>query len=161
MWDLSCVWHLLLLVLDHRIHALCAPAMERQGSGEHLVHENAYSPPIGRECVTVTSQEFRRKISGCSCPFERCLVLKEDPGHAEINDLQVALLIQEQVLQLKISVHDVLVVKVLDAEDELDDEELDLLLVKSFFLCEHSGEFTTVHERHYEIKSFLRLEEHL
>ena len=159
--DLRCVWYLLLLVLDHRIHALCALAMERQGSGEHLVHNNAYSPPIGGEGVTVASQELRCEVSGCSRHFERDLVLEEDPGHAKINDLQVALLIQKQVLQLKVSMHDVLVVEILDAKDELDDEELDLLLVELAGLLEHRGELTAGHERHDEVESFLRLEEHL
>ena len=57
--------------------------------------------------------------------------------------------------------HDVLVVKVLNAKDELDDEELDLLFVEPVGLLEHRGELTASHERHDEVESVLRLEEHL
>ena len=57
--------------------------------------------------------------------------------------------------------HDVLVVKVLNAKDELDDEELDLLFVEPVGLLEHRGELTASHKRHDEVESVLRLEEHL
>ena len=161
MRDLRRVWHLLLLALDHGIHARLVPAMEGQGSSEQLVHDNAYSPPIGREGVTIASQEFRCKVSWCARPHERGLTLEEDSGHAEINDLQVALLIQKQVLQLEVPVHDVMVVEVLDAEDELDEEELDLPLVEPADLLEHRGELAAADERHDEVEPFFRLEEHL
>ena len=46
-----------------------------------------------------------------------------------------------------------------EAKDELDDEELYLLLRKSFLLFEHWSELTSTNERHHEVEPVLRLKE--
>ena len=51
--------------------------------------------------------------------------------HAEVSNLEVTSLVQEQVLQLQISMHDIVVVKVLEPIHKLDHVKLYLLLLKA------------------------------
>ena len=57
--------------------------------------------------------------------------------------------------------HDVDVVEVLEAKDELDCEELDLLFRESVIIFEHQGEFFTAKKRRNEVEPVTRMEEEL
>ena len=85
----------MLLILDHMLLALLAPAVEWKHSSEHLEHDNAYCPPVGWEGVTIAFQQFRGEVGRRSRPFEGGLVVEKNSGHAEVNDLEIALLIDK------------------------------------------------------------------
>ena len=84
--------------------------------------------------------------------------MAEDPDHAKVDDLEIAIVIDQQVFNLEISVHDAAVVEVLDAKDELDGEELDLLFSK-LLLLKNQLKFATANKWHDKVESFVGLEE--
>ena len=55
--------------------------------------------------------------------------------------------------------HDTFFVQFADGYDDLGRVEFDNILAKTFLLLENFVKFTTIDERHYEIKPSLRLEQ--
>ena len=54
------------------------------------------------------------------------LVTLQDPRHAEVNQLQVAILAHHNVLKLQVAMNNVQLVQLADANDDLGNVELDV-----------------------------------
>ena len=70
----------------------------------------------------------------------------------EVGDFEIACVVEEQILQSEVSVHDIALVEVLDAQDELNEVKLDLLLSKLSRTFEDQVKLTTSHKRIYKIE---------
>ena len=131
MRDSHLVWNLNLTLHDQLVLLLKYPVVKREYACQHLVHDRAHSPPVGREAVALTLEKLGGEVCWRSCHFVRDLVVPQHSCHAEVSNLEVTSLVQEQVLQLQISMHDIVVVKVLEPIHKLDHVKLYLLLLKA------------------------------
>ncbi len=95
-----------LLINNHRVVVI-----EGVDTSNHLIGQNAQGPPVDWLSVSLIQKHFRRQILGRSaqCVSSGLTVLSK----AEICQLQVAVLVDENVLWLQISVDDVLRMQIL------------------------------------------------
>ena len=91
--------------------------VEGVNTGVHFVDENTKGPPVNGFAVTLVQQHLRSKILGGSA--ESVGTSLAVLGKTEVGKLQVAFIINEDILGLKITVDDVLRVKVLEHERHL------------------------------------------
>ena len=132
-------------------------------ASQHLVQKNAKSPPIYGFAVTLVQQHFRRQIlrraaEGVGAPFA---LLRE----AEISQLEVAPLVDENVLWLEVAVDDILAVEVFKHADDLRSVEprnsmTSLLRLRHFKRPDRaqiSEELAASHELQHEIQITLVL----
>lgn len=83
---------------------------ERSLAKEHLENEDANGPPVHVFVVARVIQYFRCHIHRRAALSPRHLLLADHLGQAEVNQLNVAVVVQQDVLKLQVSVNDVLVV---------------------------------------------------
>ena len=83
---------------------------------EHLVNEDAEGPPVHGEIVPLLHNHLRCQILRRPTERLRQVVLWQRLRQPVVNDLEVALLVQQNVLQLQIAVHDSLRVQIPDGE---------------------------------------------
>lgn len=100
---------------------------ERRLPRAHLVDENAQRPPVNREAVADVLDYFRGQVLGCAAHRDGDLFV-DTLCEAEIGDLEVALRVDQQILGLKITVHDAQIVEVLEREHHLGGVEPGLRL---------------------------------
>ena len=81
---------------------------------EHLVDEHARRPPVDGLAVALGLDDLGREVLGRAA--ERPRAVLDQLGEAEVDDLQVALAVEQQVLGLEVAVDDVAVVEVLERE---------------------------------------------
>ena len=86
--------------------------------------------------MTIAFEQLRSEVGRSSYDIVRNLVMAQDSCHTEVNDLQIASLVQKQVLQFQVSVHNVAVMQVFYAQDKLNDVKLDLLFFELLLLFE-------------------------
>lgn len=96
-----------LLVDSHRV-----VIVERIDASQHLVRENAQRPPVDWLTVALVEEHLGRQVlrRPAQCVSARLTVL----GETEICELQVALLVNQDVFRLQISVDDVQRVQILE-----------------------------------------------
>lgn len=102
-----------LLHQDQREQDVVITVVERQPAAHHLVHYDSGAPPVHGQPVIVVlehlrGQVFRRAAEGLRGATVRDLFLAQ----AKVGDLDVAVLVQQQVLQLQIPVHDLVRVQI-------------------------------------------------
>ena len=136
MRDSNGVRNLRLLLHDHLALASLVSIVEGKLAREHLKHDNADCPPVGGESMAFPFEKLWSEVARRSCHIVRGLVHAEDSSHTEVNDLQIASLVQKQVLQFQVSVHNVAVMQVFYAQDKLNDVKLDLLFFELLLLFE-------------------------
>ena len=142
---------LMWLVYDIIVHPRSVPIVERKHACEHLVHYYTNSPPVGRKSVAFALEKLRCKIGRSPREIMRQLVMSEYFGQAEINNLEVAVHIKNQVFHLEIPMHDITFMEVLEAQDELHDIEFDLLFFELFRLIENHRKLSTTDEGHHVV----------
>ncbi len=76
--------------------------VERQPAAHHLVHDDAQAPPVDGAAVVVVLEHLGRQVLGRAAerlrrPAVRDVLLAQ----AKVGDLDVAVLVQQQVLQLQ------------------------------------------------------------
>lgn len=82
-------------------------------------------------------------------------------GETVVYNFEVAALINQDVLQLEIPVHNSFAVQFADCQNDLHCVELDCALLKALLSLENFVELATLNERHHEVEARLRLEQEL
>ena len=94
---------------------LVVAVVEGQVAADHLVHDNADTPPVHRATVVVVLEHLRGQVFRGPAKGRRrspeCDFLLAQP---KVGDLDVALAVEQQVLQLEVAVDDAAVVQVCD-----------------------------------------------
>ena len=86
-------------------------------TSDHFVGEDSQCPPVNRLAVALVEQHFRRKIlGGAAESVSPCFAVL---GKAEVSQFQVAILVNQNVFGLEVTVDDVLCVQVLKHETHL------------------------------------------
>ncbi len=105
---------------DELEHGLVVVVVEGEAAGHHLVHDDADAPPVDGAPVVHVLQHLRGQVlrgaaEGLGGAAEVDVLLAQ----AEVGDLDVAVLVQEEVLQLEVAVDDAKLVQVVDGADDL------------------------------------------
>ena len=114
-----------LSILDLHLQHVLVFVEERSDTNEHLVHEHADGPPVDRKVVTRLLENLGGHVLRRASNGTRQLSLLQALSQSKVNQLDVAILIEQDVLKLHVSVSDALLVQVADAENELNGIELD------------------------------------
>ena len=101
---------------------------EWRNSGQHFVNQDTESPPIDRLFIgTILFDHLRSHVFWCAAESFPKLTLFEKACDAEVYEFKVAIFTHHHVLELEISVDDVILVQFADAERDLSRIELDNL----------------------------------
>ena len=112
---------LVVAIHDLLVDAQGVVVVERRVARKHFEDQHAQRPPVDELVVALAlddlwSQVLRRAAEGVGA-------VADDLGKAEVGDLDVSLLVDEEVLRLEVSVGDVHGVEVLECEHDLGREE--------------------------------------
>jgi len=124
--------------------------VEGVNTGVHFVDENTKGPPVNGFAVTLVQQHLRSKILGGSA--ESVGTSLAVLGKTEVGKLQVAFIINEDILGLEITVDDVLRVKVLKHERHLGAIEHGMFGVQFSFSSQIGKQLTASNVLHEEVQ---------
>mmetsp|Transcript_92670 Transcript_92670/g.265619 ORF Transcript_92670/g.265619 Transcript_92670/m.265619 type:complete len:200 (-) Transcript_92670:1198-1797(-) len=99
-------------------HVVC---VERHPSGHHRKHHDAKCPPIHSSIVAGLLQRLGRQVVRGAA--YRVRLSDDHLGDAQVGDLAVALVVDENVLELDVAVDDLLGMDVVDPEGHASCEE--------------------------------------
>ena len=106
-------------------------SVKRRGEGSHFVQENTEGPDVRFKAVALTLDDLRREIVGCA---DDSLGLgsrvREDTSDTKVTKLDDSFLGDEDVLRLKITVQDFLIVAVLHGQCDLGEPVEELIFRK-------------------------------
>lgn len=96
-----------------------------------MVQADAGRPNVNFEAsVARLAHDLRSGVSRRAALLVENLILRNAPTHSEVAYLDVTLAVQQNVLELQVTVHHALLVHVSDTEHELPEDELGLPLFK-------------------------------
>lgn len=124
--------------------------VEGINTGVHFIDENTKGPPVDGLAVTLVQENLRCKILGSTteCVGASLAVL----GKTKVSQLQIAFIINKDVLGLEITVDDVLRVKVLEHERHLGAIEHSMFGVKLSFSSQIGKQLTASNILHQEVQ---------
>lgn len=138
-------------ILEHLVSVL---RVKRRDPHEHFVDNAAKAPPVGSFTIRLVFEYFRCQILGspsqCLGSRVRAHVLFGEP---KIGDFEVAVLCHQNVLRLQaksvseinlLSIHDLVLVEGLEAEDNVRRVELCSPLLERFHVLDVKEHFSTV-----------------
>lgn len=141
-------------------HLVCAElAVEWVIAKHQLEDDDAEGPPVNRQGLTSALVDLRGHVLRSAATRPPHLALVESFGEPEVYQLHVAVLVDEDVLELQVSVGDALLVQVADTEHYLSYVELDFFLVEVATGLRIFIELESANKRHDEIKAELILEQ--
>ena len=110
-----------------------ASKIERMDILKHLVHDDTDSPAIDTLVILFSIELLWGIVVWCSscCSFR--LTLSHGKGKTEIDELEIAVLVEHDVLQLDIAVHDTLLMQLDQSKNNLGHVEFYLTFRKLFF----------------------------
>ena len=80
--------------------------VRRRGEGGGFVHGRAAGrAPVGGGAVPLAAEHLRREVLGAAAQRGRALVGRRLGGEAEVEQLEVALAVEQQVLGAHVAVH--------------------------------------------------------
>ncbi len=96
---------------------------------QHRIEHNPCTPQVSTKApVTFVSENFGCNIGWCSTLFLDELMLLDDLGHSEITQFNSFLIIEQDVIQLDVSVKHASAVAMTQTIDDLLEDEPGLLL---------------------------------
>mmetsp|Transcript_24197 Transcript_24197/g.63890 ORF Transcript_24197/g.63890 Transcript_24197/m.63890 type:complete len:496 (-) Transcript_24197:329-1816(-) len=130
---------------------------------DQLVREHAEAPPVHKERVAVPQDDLGREVLGRAADGPRALVRRDDLGEAKVDNLEVAVLVDEQILGLEVAVGDEVVVQVLEGEGDVGRVEGDVRLRELAALAlddigEHREELSPLNEVEEQVEVLRVLE---
>ena len=134
---MSSVWENDFTVLDLVHEYLTLSIEEGRHSNEHLIHQNAKGPPIDISVMTRIVNHLRCKILGSAAITLRQLIILQHFRQPIINDLQITLIINKDIFQFKISMHNTLLVQLTNCKGNLGSIEPYGLLIESLLRLEN------------------------
>ena len=102
---------------------------------------------------------FRGKVLWCAAKTHGELLLANHFGKAVIDNFQVAIAINQDVLELKITMGNALRMKVANSHNNLGSIKLDHILWESLLALENLVQLSSSNEWHDKVKAELRLEQ--
>ena len=121
------------IVYNRLILPVHYPVVEWEHAGKHLVHDDTDSPAIDTLVILFSIELLWGIVVWCSscCSFR--LTLSHGKGKTEIDELEIAVLVEHDVLQLDIAVHDTLLMQLDQSKNNLGHVEFYLTFRKLFF----------------------------
>jgi hypothetical protein len=154
------VWEVDGLLPDELVHlqVVIAASVEGREADDHFVGQDAESPPVDGEAVTLLIEDLGSQVLGSAAEGVGLGVVLEDLGEAEVSETDVAVFVHEDVLWLQVSVDDVLLVQMPDGQSHLGRVELGSVLVKPRAISQMHKQLTSPHEPHHKEYLLVRLE---
>lgn len=129
---------------DLFVKLVCVGIFEWQVAACHCVQDDSGRPDVAaKTMVAFSSDHFRCCIAGTATGCLQRLPWRVRIAQAKVNDLYVVLVVEKQVLWLKISVADATFMYVLDARDNLLEKFASLLFLEPFSLHYVLEQFTS------------------
>jgi hypothetical protein len=111
---------------------VCGVVIIRKVAGNHGVQDDTTRPNIdsGTDVETFCHDEFGCGITGgtTTCGHEVILVAFEAVSKTKVGDDNIAVLVEQEVFKLQVTVNNVLLVQVVDTRDELCEQTRRILL---------------------------------
>ena len=150
-----------LKLLTHDVSKESFPTVRSKGrhTKEKLIDDYTSGPPVDAFVVARFCQDLRRVVLRSATRCRSQVLVVQLPGHAKVNNLQIALVVEHQVLQLEVSVHDVLFVQSAKAYDKLPGQEFYNLFVEPFIILQNLVELTALQQVHHKVQSSICLED--
>ena len=128
--------------------------VKRSDTDNHLVDQDTESPPVNGEVMACLADHLGRKVFWCpTVALGELITLAQNFGKAIVYDFNVADIINHDVFQLEISMHNTFLVEFSDSQCNLYSVELDNVLGKALLFLENLVQLTTTDERHYKVES--------
>eukprot|EP00966_Prymnesium_polylepis_P053451 1235945-Prymnesium_polylepis.1 len=131
---------------------------KRRGTCKHLVQHHAHPPPVGGAVVPLAQDQLGRDVLGRAAECPRILVLAHHLCKAKIDQLQVAMFVEQQVLRLEVTVCDSPVVQVLERHSDRRTVESGRVLSEPAVLGDEHIQLTAQHEFCEQVECELILE---
>ncbi len=156
------VWEVERFVQDLAIHVVDHLVVERWQASQHLVEQHPEGPPVNGLIVVLGEQQLWSEVFGCSAKcIGSILVFHLELAEAEVAESDVALVVEQNVLGLEISINNVKTVKAFQGTENLGDIEARSADIKATFVGEMVEELAPVHKREHEVQLLRRLERKL
>mmetsp|Transcript_9518 Transcript_9518/g.15582 ORF Transcript_9518/g.15582 Transcript_9518/m.15582 type:complete len:287 (+) Transcript_9518:501-1361(+) len=137
---------------DLLVHLLHVLRVEGGQTSEHLKHQGSKAPPVDGLSVSVSFKDLRSKVLGRSAEGGSAIVVADETflGDTKVGHADVAIVREEQVLRLQITIEDTAVVEVLETKDDFGTVEASTLLAETLVALEVVEKLTTVDVVHDE-----------
>ena len=148
-------------MLNQVVHLMLVWVVEWGNSNQHLINQDAQCPPIKGSIMSWPNNHLWRQV--LRRPTERVWLFCfwfYNLGQTKVSKHDVAILIEQDILRLQVSVEDVWLVQVAKSQCNLSSIELSLLFTESLFFWQVFEEFASLNEVHNEVDS-VRLLEHI
>mmetsp|Transcript_70 Transcript_70/g.283 ORF Transcript_70/g.283 Transcript_70/m.283 type:complete len:342 (+) Transcript_70:594-1619(+) len=124
--------------------------VKRRVPSQHLVDEDAHSPPVHSLAVAFAENDLGREVLWCAaeCPSP----ILDTLGKAKVGDFDVARVIKQQVLRLEVPVDDGLSVQVLEGKDDLRGIEARCFVGEAPRLAQVGEELATDDVLHHQVE---------
>jgi len=155
-----CIFEFDVLVqLLHRAEISNLVGFERHVSVKHSIQADSCAPDVYREAlVPHVLHDLWCDVGRGAALFEEQFVLFDLPTNSEVTDLDVAMAVQQDVVQLDVTMGDLLVVQVGDTFHDLAEHELSIFLSQLPALADVVEEVTSWAELHNDHVMALGLE---
>lgn len=147
-----------LSILNFHEQHVSVTVVERSDTDKHFIYKDTESPPVNILIVTSPVDHLRGKVLGCAAKTHWQFFLPDHFSETIIDNLKVAIWINEDILKFQVTMCDALLVKVSNGHCDLGSVELDNLFSESLLFLEHLIKFTSLDEGHDEIETELGLE---
>ena len=85
---------------------------ERWSTSRHLIEENAKSPPVHAEAMTLLFNDLRCKVLRGAAETESLIARCHELAESKISQVDVTILINEDIFWFEISVHNAVLMQI-------------------------------------------------
>lgn len=125
---------------------------------EKLPSKDAKGPPIDHVIVALLVNDLGSHIVWRTTQYRRLLIFIKFGSQSEINQLNVAILINHDVLSFQITIHQFVFMKVTQNKGQLERNNLRLRFCHSLLLRQMGVQFSTLDKWHEDVELLERLE---
>ena len=143
-----------LTLLDLQKEQLPLAVVEWCHTDKHLVYDDAYGPPVNGEVMTLVGNHLWGKVLGSATESLRKLPLLQGFCQAVVDNFQETVFVDEDVLELKIAMHNTLAMEVTYSKDNLRSVEANNILGEALSRLENLVQFSAADEGHHEVETF-------
>mmetsp|Transcript_8424 Transcript_8424/g.21282 ORF Transcript_8424/g.21282 Transcript_8424/m.21282 type:complete len:302 (-) Transcript_8424:847-1752(-) len=140
------------------VHDVDVLTVERRQTGEHLIDQRSQTPPVDRTAVSLTLEHLGGKVLGRTAKGVCALITGDFLAETKVGDTDVATRIEENVLRLEVTIHDVERMQMRQSKSDFGSVEPNAFLTEFALLLEMEEEFTTVHVVKNHVEFVLGLE---
>ena len=139
-----------LLIKNSLVYFFVVLIEVRRETNDELVQQSACAVNIRSSVMALTHEYFRAHVLGRATERVRSLALRYNFRQSKISNLNVAIDVNKYILRLDVSIHNFLLVQVLETEQQLSKVELRLLFCELLDLAQVEEHFTAGAQVHDE-----------